>query len=267
MKTRGEIGFTLIEMVIVIALTGIIAGVVAVFLRAPIQQYADLTRRAELTDVADSAQRRIARDLRHALPNSVRLTIPGGCAGTNACALEFIPTVDGGRYRTGSGDELDFATADTSFDVVGPVPAATAAHHLVIYNLGIEGADAYEGSTEDTHVRRPIATVGAGNLTITSTERFPFESPGQRFHVTESPVSYVCDPQAGTLTRTSGYGWPEAPVSGTAHLLAQHVSQCRFTYDQAVSAQRAGLITMHLSLTDGSETVTLYHAVHVSNQP
>jgi MSHA biogenesis protein MshO len=211
--------------------------------------------------------RRIARDLRHALPNSVRLTMPGGCAGTNSCALEFIPTIDGGRYRIGGGDELDFSIADTSFDVVGPMPAAAPTHHIAIYNLGIEGADAYEGSSAATHVRRAIAAVGAGSLTITSTNPFPFESPRQRFHVLVSPVSYICDPQAGTLTRVSGYGWPEAPVAGATHLLAQRVSQCRFTYDQATSAQRMGLVTLHLSLTDGNETVTLYHAVHLSNQP
>lgn len=270
MRSYATSGFTLVEMAIVIALTGIIAAVVAVFLRAPIQQYADLTRRAELTDIADTALRRIARDLRHALPNSVRLNGVGGCAGPAACTLEFIPTVAGGRYRLESGDVLDFDGADTSFDIVGPVPPATPAHHIVIYNLGIGGADAYEGSSTNQHVRRPVNAAPVGNnLSITSASRLPFESPGQRFHVVETPVRYVCDPQAGTLTRVSGYGWPGATTAGTSHLLAQHVTQCRFTYDQAgaVAAQRSGLITMHLGLSDGGELVTLYHAVHVSNQP
>lgn len=270
MRSLAKSGFTLVEMVMVIALTGIIGAVVAVFLRAPIEQYADLTRRAELTDTADTALRRIARDLRHALPNSVRLSGAGGCAGATACTLEFIPTVAGGRYRIESGDELDFTQADTSFDIVGPVPAATTAHHVVVYNLGIGGADAYEGSAAATHVRRPVSAAPVGsNLTIVSANRLPFESPGQRFHVVEPPVRYVCDPQAGTLMRVTGYGWPEAPVPGTSRLMAQNVTQCRFTYDQAgaVSAQRSALVTMHLSLRDGGETVTLYHAVHVSNQP
>jgi hypothetical protein len=34
-----------------------------------------------------------------------------------------------------------------------------------------------------------------------------------------------------------------------------------------VVAQRSGLVTMQLGITIGSETVTLYSAAHVSNQP
>jgi MSHA biogenesis protein MshO len=50
-------------------------------------------------------------------------------------------------------------------------------------------------------------------------------------------------------------------------LLANNVSSCRFSYDAFVVAQRAGLVTMNLGITEGGETVTLYSAVHVSNVP
>ncbi len=70
--TQRQRGFTLIEAVMVIAITGIVAAMVAIFIRTPIQGYFDLERRVEMTDTADTALRRIARDLRLALPNSVR---------------------------------------------------------------------------------------------------------------------------------------------------------------------------------------------------
>ncbi|HJW54946.1 MAG TPA: prepilin-type N-terminal cleavage/methylation domain-containing protein, partial [Burkholderiaceae bacterium] len=66
-------GFTLLEAIIVIAITGIIAAVVAVFIVKPVQGYVDSARRAEMTDTADTALRRISRDLHLALPNSVRV--------------------------------------------------------------------------------------------------------------------------------------------------------------------------------------------------
>src|SRR5699024_3808677 len=84
-------GLTLIEAIIVMVITGIIAAVVAVFIRAPVQGYVDSVQRAELSDVADTALRRMTRDLRRALPNSVRIS-------TDGQAVEFLLTKSGGRY-------------------------------------------------------------------------------------------------------------------------------------------------------------------------
>ena len=60
-SNNTQCGFTLIEAIMVIVITGILAGMVAVFIRAPIDAYVDSARRADLTDVADTAVRRVAR--------------------------------------------------------------------------------------------------------------------------------------------------------------------------------------------------------------
>ena len=146
-RSINQRGFTLVEMIMVIVIMGIIGGIVAVFLRSPVEGYVASARRAEMTDIADTALRRINRDLRSALPNSVRVT--GTCNGTTTCYLEFLPTTGGGRYRasaaggTGScagvagntkGDALSFTTADTCFEVLGLMPAVAAgSDEVVIY--------------------------------------------------------------------------------------------------------------------------------------
>jgi MSHA biogenesis protein MshO len=269
MKRRNQQGFTLVEMIIVIVITGIIGGIVAVFIRAPVQGYVDSARRAGMTDIADTALRRVTRDLRLALPNSVRVS--GVCGDGTTCYLEFIPTKGGGRYRAGPpGDQLLFTTADTSFEVLGPMPgmdsAAIPPDQIVVYNLGITGADAYAGSN-----RTAVFAAPAGAIANITSKKFPFDSPGHRFHVVTSPVSFACsqnsaNPAAGTLALVTGYGWGALPGTGTANLLATNVSACRFTYDPLVVG-RTGLVTMHLSITVEGETVTLYNAAHVSNQP
>ena len=104
-------GFTLIEMSIVIVLTSIIASAVAVFIRLPVQGYVDTARRAEMSDEADTALRRLGRDLRLALPNSVRVTDSGA-------TIEILLTKIGGRYRiesegTATADALNFSATDT----------------------------------------------------------------------------------------------------------------------------------------------------------
>ena len=258
-----QTGFTLIEAVMVIAITGIVAAVVAVFIQAPVQGYFDSARRAELTDTADTAIRRISRDVHLALPNSVRLATPQ--------VVEFLQTRTGGRYRVDGGDPLNFAQAnpaDTTFDVLGPAVTMASGDQIVIFNLGIPGADVYAGDNR----RAYNGAVGAvTNIAMAAAALpFPLNSPGRRFQVVDTPVTYICDIAAGTLTRFWGYNITAAqanpPVGGNSALLAQNVTACNFTYAPGVTA-RSGLVSIQLAITQDNETVSLYHAVHVSNAP
>jgi MSHA biogenesis protein MshO len=280
-------------MIIVIVITGIIGGIVAVFLRLPVQGYVDSARRAEMTDIADTALRRISRDLRIALPNSVRVRNAAGTpcvAAGAACYLEFIPTIGGGRYRDSTGgagtNPLLFTAADASFDVLGAMPPGlVVGDQIVVYNLGIPGADAYSGNTLATDVRRAISAAPVGGvISIVSANPLPFDScvknlnnglvvGGCRFQVVQTPVTYACNPVAGTLTRWQGYPYPAPPAQpiaqpagGTASLLAANVSACTFTYTPGGS-QRTGMVTMHLTITVQGESVTLFSATHVNNVP
>lgn len=261
-------GFTLIEMIMVIVITGIIGGMVAVFLRAPVQQYMDVARRAEMTDIADTALRRLGRDLRLALPNSVRVNT-SVAGGVTVYYLDFLATSGGGRYRIGAGgtgDKLDFSLADNSFEVLGTAPTCLANDQVVVYNLGISGPDAYAGAN------RTLCVAVAPPIVNITPFQFPLSSPNARFQIVHEQVRYICNPGAQTLTR---YSWSGAgivapaaavPVAGGA-LLASHVTACTFSYDPIVVAQRSGLVTMNLSITEDGETVTLYDAIHVSNVP
>jgi MSHA biogenesis protein MshO len=246
---RAQRGFTLAEAVIVIAITGIISAVVAVFIRKPIEGYFDSVRRAELTDVADVALRRMGRDLRTALPNSVRVTLVG-----SVYTLQYIETTGGGRYRsavtsTGTGNALDFTAADTTFEVLGPAPVA-ATGSVVVGNLGTgTGADAYSGNSS-------ALTAAAGSTISMNSIQFPVESPGRRFQITGPAVSYVCTPLAvgGTLMRG-------------ASMLASDVTGCSIVYDTNAAATRSGVVSIWLTLAKSGESVTLFHQVHVVNIP
>lgn len=260
---RTERGFTLIESVMVIAITGVVIAMVAIFIVPATTAYFATSARAQLGDEADTALRRIARDLAGALPNSARIT---------GRSLEVIPVSGTARYAVDSGDTLLFGTADTSFAIVGPaLPLASANQRLAWYNLGagVPDADAYTQS----NVR--VASNGAGNATsITlSGAALPnaLQAPPYRLYAIEQPVTYRCDLTAQTLTRYSGYGFqatqPDPPVGGTAAILARHVSGCSFSYDQPAITARYALVTLSLQLTAQSETVTLYHTVHIDNLP
>ena len=267
-------GFTLVEAIVVIVITGIIAAMVAVFIRSPIDAYVDSARRAMLSDIADTAARRVARELQAALPNSVRVDATGQY-------LEFVPVLAAGRYREEKGsaesdDPLDFADGDdTSFDVLGPAVTVPAGSSLVVYNLGIDGADVYEAALS---VRR-AATAGNNLSKVSFTKTgtpLPFSSPGSRFQIVGTPVSYVCDLTTGTLWRYAGYAFRSSPPAALATLdalagssraaLATRVTACRFVYGPG-PLQHNALVSILLTLAQDGESITLQHQVNVDNVP
>jgi MSHA biogenesis protein MshO len=261
-------GFTLVEMVMVIVILGVVGSMVAVFMKRPVDAYFDTARRAALTDVADTALRRMARDIRKALPNSVQTP-------SNQC-LEFIPTKTGGRYRadvdaSGNGDFLNFAAPDASFDMLGansalPDQAIAAGDLIAVYNLGIAGADAYAGANTSV-----VTAVGAGSLPNETkiriaSKQFALASASNRFHVipgAENVVALVCS--GGNLHRTArAFGAAVCPATGG--ILASHVSSCNFVYGGS-DLQRNALVQLSLELAHGGETVSLYQEIHVNNTP
>ena len=264
---RHASGFTLVEAIITIVITGILTAIAAVFIRAPITAYQDVTRRAELTDIADTALRRIAREVHAALPNSTR--VAGTCTGAGTCYLEFVPIKSAGRYReSGPGNPLDFTAAADTFDVIGPGVDIAANDAIVIYNLGVSGSDVYDVSPRSD--RFDAMTPGTALTTADfSGGPFPFSSPARRFHVVGKPVTYACNAGAGQLQKYSNYAYSAGqlqPPAGMPVLLATNVSSCSFTY-QSAGQLNSALVTMALAVSKSGETVSLVHQVHVNNAP
>ncbi len=286
-KPRAR-GFTLVELVVVITIAGIVGTMATYFIVNVMQGYDDQTRRAALVDAAESALRRMQRDVRRALPNSIRLVNEGN---GNGRVLELLQTLDGGRYRAappgGAAELLNFAGADTDFDMLGNLLCTTPCagytnHMLVIYNLGQAGADAYTGTNV---IATGTIAVGLGtaadgvsdHITIAPGFQFAFESPNQRFFIVDTPVTYLCDTAARTLTRYDGYNLTAAQIDtdvnllaagATSALVANNITACTIDYQTGTSL-RAGLVTLALTVSDvaTNERIRLLHEVHVDNVP
>lgn len=294
-------GFTLIEMIVVIVIAGLVGSMATYFIVRVMQGYDAQARRADLVDAAESVLRRMQRDIRRALPNSVRIACGGQC-------IEVLHIQDGGRYRANApGDPLDFSSNIDSFDVIGQLTDIGGAllggdstdcvqgnaWCLVIHNVGQPTAppgagnsgNAYHGASNVYDGN--IATISAIAPTTISFDNddlgnwnFAFTSVGQRFYIVDTPITYLCDTAvtAQTLTRFSGYaivvaqptdpGIAPLAAANSIALAADHVTGCTFTY-QAGTSQRAGLVTLDLTIADvnTSERVRLLHQVHVDNVP
>lgn len=287
-------GFTLIELIVVMVLLGILAAGAGLLINRPIEAYQDQQRRQMLVDAAEMASRRLAGDIRHALPNSLRLVdnAPDGWV------LEMTPTVDAGRYRDQSGgaydqpdDRLEFDRADDTFNLLGSftrlddTPAQNYPdYRLVVYNTApwqLYG-DAAAGNNPGV-ISAPGFTLDSDGLEqrlrLDTPQQFLLRSPAQRLFVVASPVSYVCDANSGTLTRYAGYGFvaSQSAIDSDAELAARpgvevapmtrHVERCAILY-QPGSAQRSGLVTLRLGLSDvRGGSVSLLKQVQVVNAP
>jgi MSHA biogenesis protein MshO len=280
MKQRG---FTLVELIMVMVITGIMAASLTVFLKPVIDSYFDTRRRADLTDIADTALRRMGQDIRSAVPNSVR--------SVSATCFQLVPTVSGGRYRMASDTvndtpaplpcapsatcsaPLDVTVATTVFDVLSPMATAPALNDWIVIG-NQSAADVYAGATRgqiSLAPTTPRAGDGLSRITITGTQ-FPSGYDGGRFvtvaNATQT-VFYSC--VGSTLYRTvAAFGAVQATTCAltTGAVVATDVAACTFVYDPNQGAtQQSGFVWMRLEVGRSGENVALAHGVHVDNVP
>lgn len=285
-------GFTLVELIMVIALAGVLAVLVGSVLSNPLQGFADQSRRAELVDLAATALNRMARDIRLAVPNSLRT--PDGRT------LELLLVHEAGRYRANQHAPGAVRhdpprcppSGGCSIEVLSPglAPARVAeARWMVLYNIagGSSGDSVWPPlNASSSAVPAVISadgvsfTYAAGQLSLTGAAangwQFKYASPQHRFYLVRDVLGYRCDNPGvdasgngtGTLRRNvfgnlaAAYGY----AAGSGALLVDSVAACHFSYTPGTNT-RGGLVTLRLALQKQNERIVLLQQVHVDNAP
>ncbi len=293
-RRRAARGFTLVELVVVIVITAIIGTTIAIYVKPTMDAYIDIRGRADLADQADTSLRRMLRDVRHAVPNSLRLP--------NTKCFELVPAVSGGRYRMGpdvTNDDsasctpsgtcagyVDPSQPTTMFDTLSVMTVEPGVNDWVVIN-NQNGNDVYTGANRaqiTAVANAPAATQGYKRLTIDALQVSPGYNGG-RFQIVrngQQSVFYICSGADGTLN-SSGNGkgtlyrlvrsftaaYPAAcPATTGAVVLATNVQSCTFVYDPNQGAtQQSGFLWMDLVLTRKNESAHLAVGAHVMNVP
>lgn len=255
-------GVTLIEMIVVIVVSGILISIAAMFVRNQVTSYFDVARRVELTDIADGALRRIARDVQGALPNSLRPD-----SASRSSFIEFIPVVDGGRFAT-----QDSSDPVSPLTVQGPPVTVAAGQQVVICNTGQVPADAYAGGN------RSALTAGTNLSSLVFAGTLSDYCSSNRFYVIGTTVVYVFDAPTRSLLRFSGCPIQAVQLLTIAALtaacaaksvLASSVDSVDFNY-VANALPSLGILTVRLVLSAADaldERVTLLQQVNIPNSP
>ncbi len=259
---RDARGFTLVELVVVIAVMGILSIGAVAFITDASDGYASTVRRTELGSTMRLASERMARELRSALPNSAR--VAGSC-------LEFIPAEGGASYLN-----APVSIAAAEFDVIAPIDASMAGTRIAIFP---DQPSALYSLTDPGVISPPasFAPPDANNIvrvTLASAHRFPVESPQRRFYLLRSPVSYCVD--QNRLWRYQNYGFSAVQPGISAlpttmpgrSLIGEDLAESAppFTFASA-TLMRNAQVRIDLEFRDGADSLHIHHMVQLRNVP
>ncbi len=277
MNTRAsQRGFTLVEIVVAVAIASVVVVFAAMFTLAPIDAYGAQSRRAVMVGDAEAAWPAMLPDLRRALPNSLR-TLRNG----NFVVVEMLNVAGVSRYMTPMGN--GFLAAGTPAGVFSDTDAILNGdnnYYLSVNNRGIAGRDAYALANTITPVRVTLnfntqpngeAIVGVAPPPVFT----PPDSPRRRVYLVDVPVTFLCDETQGTLRRYSGYAItalqaarsaPNQFAGATNRLIARGLTSCNFSVSPRDS-DRPQTVAMRLTTVRNGETITLMHTSRAEYAP
>ncbi len=256
---RRSAGFTIVELVTVILILGVLAAGTVAFISDSSRGFASTVARSELAGEARFVVDKLTRELRNALPGSVRVS--GAC-------VEYVPVAAASRYVT-----LPVATAAVSFRSVPVDPVPAGPFRIAVY----PGASAYAlASPGPISPPATLSAPGPGNevtVTLASPHRFASHSPTARYFLVRDPVSYCLD--GGALYRYGNYGFSAAQPDVAALpaglpdrslIAASMTSAAPFTFSGATLTRNA-VVGLDLTMSRDDDRVRLEHLVQVRNVP
>lgn len=260
-------GFTLIELVMVIVILGIVATSITSFLRFGTQSYTDAADRDELISAARFTIERLNREVRSALPNSIR-TI-----GDNSQCLEFTP-IDQSVIYLDIPVAPEVASDNVEVLMLGEALLTTTQYVAVyalnsddIYNKKAGVVEAFS-SVDNSLDKRVKSTIN-----FSSSILFNVESPTQRLFFINQPVSYCVENEQ--LIRYQGYGAyaTTGKPNGVGVLMADFVKNFSTTdvvmpfRTVPATLQRNAIALIRLQFIRNSEKIVFSHEIQVPNVP
>ncbi len=246
-------GFTLIELIMVIVITGILAVVVAPIVSGTFNAYTDSSRRATLVQQAQSIVQRIQYDLSYAVPSSV--SVNGDTISWLALTRDPNPAFPPSARYTSS---VDVSSDQTSLPVLGcAATPATGSQSIVI---GDTTAIALVASVD-----RSSCSNTPPSATITLDEATTFDangigSPFYRLYLTTGQLNIDCT--GNQLLRFAG---TDTVNPTDTRLLAGNIEQCGLTLNPGTTLTAPTLLIDITLQDEAGEQVRLVRQLQLSN--
>ena len=255
---RATKGFTLVELVMVILLLGVMATFSSQFIGIGTQIYGDASRREQLMSDARFALERLNRELRDAVPGSVRIEDAAGNPLDQGACLRFWPIATASRYLG--------SAASGGLTIVEPEVLPREEDQAIIYPLADPALNLEQGCLHGNCVARVIS-VGSpvsGALPLTVDDTFAKESPGQRIYFARQQVRYCVTNAA--LTRASAAIGTDFHGS-TPALMAEHIRPAPYYFYREPAAFSQSEVGLRMELEQRGERVLFNHKLETLNVP
>lgn len=277
---RSERGFTLVEMVTVILILGILVVGVSSFIIFGTRIFVESSSVDQVLSQSRFAVERMTRELRSAVPNSVRLN---GNGLTYQC-VEFAPIEASTTYL--AMPIAPSAAALTGTVILNATDNIKDNQYIWIYPL--TDNDVYNSARQKraqiktfTPLGEPPNPANQVTLTFMASTRFAEASPRQRIYFGSSPVSYCFEKSSSSneliLKRYTGYGLnvsqPTPSSMSAGVLMAQNVANAlNDSADLPLILTPSSLVNnamVHLQprFNVNGETFQYRHQVQVINVP
>jgi len=260
---NAQRGFTLIELIIVIVLLAIVAGFSFQFVGIGAQMFSTGSERLQTIEKSRFAIERVTREIRGAIPNSVRVS--GDC-------IEFVPAKVVGAYydtpiRPDSASDMTLVTFAGSPEVNNINWALDGTERVFIYATRPNFIYANNPQRYANIEGNPSFNSVESLLPLEPNSKFAKESPLKRAYIGSTPVSFCLS--AGNLFRVSGYGWTQGQTEWTSgDLIATGVSSDDPFDVTANNKQSNNIVTIQLQFGENAEEqVFYYREVHIPNAP
>ena len=278
--TKNNKGFTLIELITVIIVLGVVSVGISGFIRTGIEIYTDTTERNQLLGDSRFLMERLTRELRMAVPNSVR--VKSNDSNSIQC-IEFVPaewvsfyshlsvfpdTSTSANIVEFANNPIGFRLTAGDFAIVYPtdkhdVYDLTSGKRKQINSCGDYGADTDCETADDPG--------GIARLTVSGA--FTDHSPASRLFIARKTVSYCARQSNRSIYRNEGNLTQEQTVYLTGTLMAEHinndfdnVNEALFTVYQATLTQNS-LVHILLAFERNEEIINYSSEVHIPNVP
>ncbi len=251
-------GFTLIEVISVIVILSILAVLGGKFVVDSTKSYQSTQTRSRLVNTGRQAIERMSRQLRVALPYSVRIT---NVSPSTAC-VEFMPIASGGNYINAVADSVNGVTLPSATINVSPhtIDFGTAQY----VSIGaMSSAELYESPTS----RATLSSRNANTLTLSAPKTWLRNSINQRFYLLDFPQAFCI--VANQLRFYENQDATTANVNiGSAHsILADNVAATSIFSTSAGSENRNVNVLFNIVFTRNGESVAFNQSVMIRNVP